>query len=323
MLIRCCCRTRPAPWRAAVPGARRSPRCRVPLAVQYVDHNTIQLDFKNPDDHRYLQAFCARYGIPFSRPGNGICHYVHLERFARPGALLIGADSHTTTSGAVGMLAIGAGGLEVAVALAGRPLRVRDARRGGRRVARPAAALGSGQGRHPRAAAPARRSRRPGPHLRVLWRGRADAGGLPAGHHLQHDRRAGRHHWRVPVATNRPAQWLRDQQRHGRWHCALAADAGRRLRRARDHRAATPGAAYCPAARARATWCRSARSPAPRSPRCALARRVNSGYRRPGHRRRPCCLGTAARLLISRDGHARARGRSWRRIARRASTATW
>ena len=94
---------------------------RLPLAVQYVDHNTIQLDFKNADDHRFLQAFCAKHGIHFSRPGNGICHYVHLERFARPGQLLIGADSHTTTAGAVGMLAIGAGGLEVAAALAGVP----------------------------------------------------------------------------------------------------------------------------------------------------------------------------------------------------------
>ncbi len=96
-------------------------RVAVPLAVQYVDHNTIQLDFKNPDDHRFLQAFAARYGIYYSRPGNGICHYVHVERFAKPGEVLIGADSHTTTSGAVGMLAIGAGGLDVAVCMAGHP----------------------------------------------------------------------------------------------------------------------------------------------------------------------------------------------------------
>jgi aconitate hydratase len=97
---------------------------KIPLAVQYVDHNTIQVDFKNPDDHRFLQAFCAKHGLHFSRPGNGICHYLHLERFARPGELLIGADSHTTTSGAVGMLAIGAGGLEVAAALAGVPFEI-------------------------------------------------------------------------------------------------------------------------------------------------------------------------------------------------------
>jgi aconitate hydratase len=99
----------------------RDGRIGVPLAVQYVDHNTIQLDCKNPDDHRFLQSFCARAGIHFSRPGNGICHYLHVERFARPGQLLIGADSHTTTSGALCMIAIGAGGIELAVALAGHP----------------------------------------------------------------------------------------------------------------------------------------------------------------------------------------------------------
>src|SRR5438552_3735757 len=93
----------------------------VPLAVQYVDHNVIQLDFKNPDDHRFLRTFCAKYGIHYSQPGNGICHYLHIERFARPGELLIGSDSHTTTSGALGMIAIGAGGLEVAATLAGAP----------------------------------------------------------------------------------------------------------------------------------------------------------------------------------------------------------
>jgi aconitate hydratase len=102
----------------------RDARVCVPLAVQYVDHNTIQLDFKNPDDHRFLQTFCARHGIHFSRPGNGICHYLHVERFARPGQILIGADSHTTTSGALGMIAIGAGGLEVAATLAGAPFEI-------------------------------------------------------------------------------------------------------------------------------------------------------------------------------------------------------
>src|SRR5215218_10065221 len=95
------------------------PRVQVERAVQYVDHNVIQLDFKNPDDHRMLQALCRRYGIHYSRPGNGICHYVHIERFARPGGILVGADSHTTTSGALGMIAIGAGGLDVAVAMGG------------------------------------------------------------------------------------------------------------------------------------------------------------------------------------------------------------
>src|ERR687889_174231 len=96
-------------------------RVRVPLALQYVDHNVIQLDFKNPDDHRFLQAFAAKYGIHYSRPGNGICHYRQVERSARPGATLIGADSHTTSSGALGSIAIGAGGLDVALVMAGQP----------------------------------------------------------------------------------------------------------------------------------------------------------------------------------------------------------
>jgi aconitate hydratase len=99
-------------------------RNRLPLAVQYVDHNILQIDFKNPDDHRFLQYFAAKYGILYSRPGNGICHYLHVERFARPGHLLVGADSHTTTSGAVGMIAIGAGGLDVAVCMAGEPFEI-------------------------------------------------------------------------------------------------------------------------------------------------------------------------------------------------------
>jgi aconitate hydratase len=100
------------------------PRVKVDRAVQYVDHNVIQLDFKNPDDHRMLQALCSKYGIHFSRPGNGICHYVHIERFAKPGDILVGADSHTTTSGALGMIAIGAGGLDVAVAMGGYPYEI-------------------------------------------------------------------------------------------------------------------------------------------------------------------------------------------------------
>jgi aconitate hydratase len=95
-------------------------RVRVPT-VSYVDHNVLQFDDKNPEDHAYLRSWAARYGALYSRPGNGISHYLHLERFARPGGFLLGADSHTTMAGAVGMLAIGAGATEVAVAMAGRP----------------------------------------------------------------------------------------------------------------------------------------------------------------------------------------------------------
>src|SRR3954464_15208500 len=100
------------------------PRVQVDRAVQYVDHNVIQLDFKNPDDHRMLQALARKYGLHYSRPGNGICHYVHIERFAKPGQILVGADSHTPTSGALGMIAIGAGGLDVAVAMGGYPYEI-------------------------------------------------------------------------------------------------------------------------------------------------------------------------------------------------------
>ncbi|QGP90981.1 3-isopropylmalate dehydratase large subunit [Neomoorella glycerini] len=97
------------------------PRVRTKLSVSYVDHNTLQTGFENADDHLFLQSIAAKYGIIFSRPGNGICHQVHLERFAVPGTTLLGADSHTPTAGGVGALAIGAGGLEVAVAMAGGP----------------------------------------------------------------------------------------------------------------------------------------------------------------------------------------------------------
>jgi aconitate hydratase len=100
------------------------PRVKVERAVQYIDHNVIQLDFKNPDDHRMLQAMARKYGAYYSRAGNGISHYISLERFAKPGQVLVGADSHTTTSGAIGMIAIGAGGLDVAVVMAGYPFEV-------------------------------------------------------------------------------------------------------------------------------------------------------------------------------------------------------
>jgi aconitate hydratase len=94
-------------------------RVKVPLAVMYVDHNVLQVDELNADEHRFLRSFSSRYGIKISKPGNGISHSIHLERFACPGQVLIGADSHTTTAGAACMFAIGAGGLDVAVALAG------------------------------------------------------------------------------------------------------------------------------------------------------------------------------------------------------------
>jgi aconitate hydratase len=91
------------------------------LSVSYIDHNTIQIGFENADDHRYLQSIAAKYGIYLSRAGNGICHQVHLERFGKPAKTLLGSDSHTPTGGGLGMIAIGAGGLDVAVAMGGEP----------------------------------------------------------------------------------------------------------------------------------------------------------------------------------------------------------
>ena len=95
------------------------PRVKTELSVSYIDHNTLQTDFRNMDDHRYLQSIAAKYGLWFSRCGNGICHQVHLERFGKPGKTLLGSDSHTPTGGGIGMIAIGAGGLDVAVAMGG------------------------------------------------------------------------------------------------------------------------------------------------------------------------------------------------------------
>ena len=96
-------------------------RIRADLAVSYVDHNTIQVGFENADDHEYLRTAARRFGAVFSKPGNGICHQLHLERFGRPGKTLLGSDSHTPTGGGLGMLAMGAGGLDVAVAMGGGP----------------------------------------------------------------------------------------------------------------------------------------------------------------------------------------------------------
>ena len=97
------------------------PRVRTKFSISYVDHNMLQTGFENADDHRFLQTFAAKYGIFFSKPGNGICHQIHLERFAKPGEVLLGTDSHTPNAGAIGMIAIGVGGLDLALAMAGEP----------------------------------------------------------------------------------------------------------------------------------------------------------------------------------------------------------
>jgi aconitate hydratase len=101
--------------------AMNVPKVKTELSVSYIDHNTIQIGFENADDQRYLQSVAKKYGIVFSRAGNGICHQVHLERFGKPAKTLIGSDSHTPTCGALSMIAIGAGGLDVALAMAGKP----------------------------------------------------------------------------------------------------------------------------------------------------------------------------------------------------------
>ncbi|WP_022947288.1 aconitate hydratase [Methylohalobius crimeensis] len=101
------------------------PRVRTELSAQYVDHNLLQEDFKNPDDHLFLRSACKKFGLWFSRPGNGVSHPVHMERFGIPGKTLLGSDSHTCAAGSLGMLAIGAGGLEVTMAMAGEPFHLR------------------------------------------------------------------------------------------------------------------------------------------------------------------------------------------------------
>ncbi|HHO76573.1 MAG TPA: aconitate hydratase, partial [Deltaproteobacteria bacterium] len=99
-------------------------RVQTELSVSYVDHNTLQSGFENADDHKFLQDIAKKFGIYYSRPGNGICHQIHLERFGIPGKTLLGSDSHTPTGGGIGMLAIGAGGLDVAAAMAGMPFNI-------------------------------------------------------------------------------------------------------------------------------------------------------------------------------------------------------
>ena len=105
--------------------AMRIPRVKTELSAQYVDHNLLQADFKNADDHLFLLSACKKFGVWYSRPGNGVSHPVHMERFGIPGRTLLGSDSHTPAAGALGMLAMGAGGLEVALAMAGEPIYIK------------------------------------------------------------------------------------------------------------------------------------------------------------------------------------------------------
>ena len=130
-------------------------RVQVGLAAQYVDHNLVQNDHMNPDEHLFLRSACRRFGVWYSRPGNGISHPVHMHRFGKPGLTLVGSDSHTPAAGSLGMLAFGAGGIEVALAMAGEPSLTHAADLGRAPHCSPPG-LGERQGR-PGNAAPARR----------------------------------------------------------------------------------------------------------------------------------------------------------------------
>jgi aconitate hydratase len=135
-------------------------RVRTELSAQYVDHNLLQADFRNADDHLFLRSACRKWGIWFSKPGNGVSHPVHVQRFGVPGKTLLGSDSHTCAAGSLGMLAIGTGGLDVAMSMAGEPYYVTMPQVWGVRLVGELPAWGERQGRHPRDAAPPRRRRR-------------------------------------------------------------------------------------------------------------------------------------------------------------------
>ena len=100
------------------------PRVKTDVSVSYVDHNTVQIGYENADDHDFLQSIARKYGIVYSKCGNGICHQLHLERYGKPGTTLLGSDSHTPTGGGIGQIAIGAGGIDIAVAMAGGPFHI-------------------------------------------------------------------------------------------------------------------------------------------------------------------------------------------------------
>ena len=175
------------------------PRVKTERSVAYIDHNTLQSGFENADDHRFIQSIAKKHGIYFSRPGNGICHQVHLERFGVPGKTLIGSDSHTPTGGGIGMLAFGAGGLDVAVAMGGGEYHINMPKMTKNKSDGQAFPLGFCQRRDFGCVAADERQGRRGQDHRV-WRGRRqDPHGPRACHHHQHGHRAGRHHLYLPL----------------------------------------------------------------------------------------------------------------------------
>jgi aconitate hydratase len=168
-----------------------------------VDHNTIQIGFENADDHDYpAPRIAKKYGIVFSKAGNGICHQLHLERFGRPGKTLLGSDSHTPTGGGIGMLAIGAGGIDVAVAMAGGPFYLPSPKVRGIRLTGKLPRRSQRQGRHPQGA-----PERFGTKGNVGWIFEYGGPGVAtldvpsARDHREHGHRTGRDDLRLPRAT--------------------------------------------------------------------------------------------------------------------------
>ena len=180
------------------------PRVRTELSVSYIDHNIAQMDFKNMDDHRFLATCARKYGAILSPSGNGVSHHVHRQRFGVPGKTLLGSDSHTTTGGCLGMLAMGSGGLEVAMAMAGQPYYLHDPEDLGGEGGGAPPALGLRQGRHPGAAAPLHRQVRDRQDHGVLRpRGGQPGHGRPR-HHRQHGRGHGLHRRALPLRRGHP-----------------------------------------------------------------------------------------------------------------------
>ena len=175
------------------------PRVKTERSVAYIDHNTLQSGFENADDHRYIQSVAKKHGIWFSRPGNGICHQVHLERFGKPGKTLIGSDSHTPTGGGIGMLAMGAGGLDVAVAMGGGAYYITMPKMFKVNLTGQSAPVRHREGYQPgAAAAPLGQGRRRRDH-RMGRRGHRQPVCSGAGHHHQHGHGAGRDNVHLPL----------------------------------------------------------------------------------------------------------------------------
>ena len=264
------------------------PRVRTELSVSYVDHNTLQTDFENADDHRYLQSVAAKYGVLFSRPGNGICHQVHLERFGVPGKTLLGSDSHTPTGGGLGMLAIGAGGLDVALAMAGEPFYADRAPRSiGVRLAGELPAWVSAKDVILELLRRLTVKGGVGKVFEYFGARRPDPLGPRARHHHEHGRGARRHHLDLPERR------------------------GDRRRSSRPRGAAPPGASWSRGPDARAST--SVDGDRPGDARAAGRRAAQPGRRcRPSRRSagtavEQVCIGSLHELLVPRPDDRRRR----------------